>query len=324
MLIFGWQNDVLAKFIRTKMGLEPIGEVYTHIFPSGEKYCQYHTSLRGEDVYLVQPTVLDSADDNIFTTLVMADAAKRAGAKSVRLIIPYFFYARQDRKDKPRTPITAKMLIDMYTACGIDHIIGTDIHCLQIQGMASSSLDFDHLTIFNNKFFDYLKENSVINDVKNLVVVAPDAGSVKRVTAIADYLNSGFAFVNKKRISENEIKSSDLIGDSVKGKEVIIIDDLTESCNTLIKCAERAKEDGASKVTVIVVHCAITPEGLQNLLDTDVIDLFVTTDTHNHCFSLCAIDFPNLIYNVAGLYGEVIKRTQNNESITSLFDIKGF
>lgn len=296
-------------------------------FPSGESYCQIKDNIRGRDTFVVQ-SICSPANDSLMDLLVLGDAARRASAGRLTAVIPYMGYMRQDRKDKPRVPISAKLIIDMIECAGYDRIMTMDVHTLQAQGF--TNIPFDHL-------FSYPIMAQSVRTMRQhwpgmsegpLVFLSPDTGAIKRAQAYAEAFGCGFGIVNKKRLSPHQVKASSLIGD-VQGAQVVITDDLTESCSTLISAAKIAREHGAIGITVAVTHPCLTEQGIDNLrhaFDEKIIDRFITTNTINSArlVYLQAAGYPILIESCDSFLLKAIVRTHRNESITEMFKVQGF
>lgn len=313
-LFAGTSNLPLAQKISQNLN-EPLGEIYHHKFPSGETYCQFKENIRGGDVFLVQG-ITYPANENLMELLVMSDAARRASAERITAVIPYFGYARQDRKDKSRVPITAKLVLDLIEASGIDRVVTMDLHSPQVGGF--TNLPFDHLT-FEPVLNEYIRSKYHSLACRDKVVLmAPDVGAVKRVEKYAELLKSDFGFISKKRVSDIKVELQNIVGD-VENKHVIIIDDLTESLGTMVQAARECKKQGAVKVTCSVTHGCLTEMGIKRLAEADSIDEFVhsnTTDTWSH------IGFkPNNVteLDVSGLFAKAIRSINKNESVSELF-----
>lgn len=313
MKIFsGSSNKPLAKEI-CKFLDEPFGNVYLHSFPSGERYCQYKENIRGHDVFIIQ-SLGNPVNDNLMELLVMIDAARRASARRITAVIPYMGYLRQDRKTKSRTPISGRLIADMIESTGVDRLIGMDFHCAQAQGFFKIPVDHLYATPVIAEYV-----NGGID-----VVVSPDVGGVKRAHAYAETMKAGFAFIAKKRVSDTEVELSEISGD-VKGKNILIVDDMTESAGTLISAAGVCKDAGANKVTCAVTHGLFTDvaNGRFNYVDTPkLIDEFIYTNTTQGKSIQTEVKMTQL--SVASLLGRAIKRTNTNESISELFKVEGF
>lgn len=287
-----------------------MGDIYHHQFPSGEWYCQLKENVRGADVFLIQ-AVCEPANDNLMQLLIMADAARRASADRITAVIPYMGYSRQDRKDKPRVPISAKMVMDILAAAGIQRVITMDLHAQQIQGF--TNLPFDHL------YF----QPSLLKTIESLnigVVVAPDIGSIKKSVEFATKANMQFAFIVKRRIDDTKVEVDQFVGD-VKGKNVLVLDDLTESAGTIIEASKCCKDNGAARVYAAVTHGCISRIGavrLENALRSGIITQFFCSDTvTENTISKCS---DGTIISVADVFAKAIHGTHFNESITSLFN----
>jgi ribose-phosphate pyrophosphokinase len=309
-LFSGTTNLPLAQAICKKLK-KPLGKIYHHRFASGELYCQYQENLRGEDIFVIQ-SISHPANDSLMQALLMADAARRASAKTITLVAPYFGYARQDRKDKSRVPISAKLVMNMIEAAGFDRVVTMDLHAPQIQGF--TDLPVDHLYAMP-VLLNYLKLEC--KWMRDIVIVAPDAGGFKRGLAYAEALNVGFAFIAKKRLGDTQVEAQGLTGD-VKGKDVIIIDDLTESCGTLVEAAKFCKANGALSCLAAVSHGLLSEVAYERLRDRGCpLDFIIITDS-----------VPNekihgilRILSVADLFAKVISRIHSKKSVTSLFDL---
>jgi len=254
-----------------------LGDIYHHTFPSGETYCQFKENIRGCDVFLVQG-ITQPANENLMELLVMADAARRASAERITAVIPYLGYARQDRKDKSRVPITARLVLDLIATAGIDRVVTMDLHSPQVGGF--TNLPFDHLT-FEPVLVDYIRSKYHSLDCRdNVVLMAPDVGAVKRIEKYSSVLKSDFGFISKKRLADDKVDLQNIVG-NVKDKHVIIIDDLTESLGTMVQAAKECKRQGAVKVTCAVTHGCLTSIGLLRLSEADSIDEFIHSNTTN-------------------------------------------
>lgn len=308
-LYSGNANPALAESIARYLGTE-LGHVDVGRFPDGEIFVQYKDNLRSGDVYIIQSTC-KSPNENLMELLIMLDAARRASAARLTAVMPFFGYARQDRKDKPRVPITAKLVANLLTVAGASRILTMDLHSQQIQGFFD--IPVDHL-YGSPVMIPYLKEK--IGD--NSVVVSPDSGSVKLAYTYADQLNAGFAVVAKRRVTATSVASSHLVGD-VKGRTCVIVDDLTTTAGTLCAAAELLKKEGAGKIYSAVSHCLLTQAGLDKLNASSIEEL-VTTNTVPHIPEAVGGKIHTLC--VAPLLGEAIRRIHDGESVSSLFKVK--
>ena len=315
-LFSGTSNLPLAEKIAENL-FTKLGDIYHHRFPSGETYCQFKENIRGSDVFLIQG-ITNPANENLMELLVMADAARRASAERITAVIPYFGYARQDRKDKSRVPISAKLVLDIIETAGIDRVVTMDLHSPQVGGF--TNLPFDHLT-FEPVLANYIRSkyhSLALRD--SVVLMAPDVGAVKRIEKYSSLLKSDFGFISKKRLNDEKVELQSIIGD-VKDKYVIIIDDLTESCGTLIQAAEACKNNGAKHVITVVTHGCITDTGvnrLENALVNKVIDEFVFSNTANIAKNTKLADRITEL-DVSMVFAKAINNIHNNESVSELF-----
>jgi ribose-phosphate pyrophosphokinase len=304
----GNAHPELAQRIADYIG-QPLGEVHISRFPDGEIFVKIGENVRGRDVYVVQPTCRPP-NDNIMELLIMIDAARRASAARITAVVPYFGYARQDRKDQPRVPITAKMVANLLVAAGANRILAMDLHAQQIQGFFD--IPVDHLYAAP-VIMKYLKAKN-LND---LVVVSPDPGGLKMAYGYSNTLGSGLAIVAKQRKSATEVEVTNLVGD-VEGCDTVLTDDLTTTAGTLTAAANLLKEHGARNIYAAVSHAMLTDQGMDRLKQSPIKEL-VTTD------SVPAIDwqgFPVTVLSVAELLGEALLRIHNNQSVTSLFRLR--
>jgi len=284
----------------------PIGDATVTTFSDGETWVKVNENVRGNDVFVIQPT--NSPASNIMELLVMLDAVRRASPARVTAVIPYFGYARQDRKDQPRVAITAKLMANLISTAGADRILTMDLHSAQIQGFFD--IPFDHL-FASPVFVEYLKAELP----EDLVVVAPDIGSVKMARAYATRLNAALALVDKRRHKMDDVEVMNVIGE-VSGKNVVIFDDIISTGSTLVKAAEAIKQRGALRIFAAVTHAVFaedTPERIQN----SVIEKLVVTNTiHRNEETLT----PKIkVLSVGSLLGEAIRRIHEEESLSSLF-----
>jgi len=305
----GTANEPLARAICKSIGIE-LGKCSIKPFPDGETFVKIEENVRGEEVFVVQPTA-PPTNHNLMELFIMIDALRRASAARITAVLPFYGYARQDRKDQPRVPITAKLVANLLVASGANRILTVDLHAQQIQGFFD--IPVDHLYAAP-VMYDYLKKKKL----SDLVVVSPDVGGLKMAHAYAQVLESGLAIVAKRRKSATEVESMAVIGE-IEGKDVLLVDDLTETAGTLTSAAALLKEKGAKKIIACVSHALLNDTGIQRLRKS-VIDELITTDTVQRP----AIDGVKIItLSVAGLLGEAIKRINSNSSVTSLFEFKG-
>lgn len=301
----GRASEQLAANIAKSFGAT-LGDVNVSVFSDGEFQPSFEETVRGQDVFLVQSTMPPT--ENLFELLLLVDAARRASARKIIAVIPYFGFARQDRKDKPRVAIGAKLVANMLMAAGVDRVMTMDLHADQIQGFFE--VPVDHL--FASTLF--LKEVAKL-DQQNLVVAAPDAGGAKRANSYAKNLNCGLALCHKHRKKANEIAEMTVIGD-VMGKDVVIIDDMCDTAGTLTTAADLLIEKGAKSVRAFTTHAVLSGPAFERINASKLTELIVT-DTiplHKHSDKIRVV-------SVADLFADVIKRLVNNESISSHFVI---
>ena len=305
----GTAHPELSKKIADYLG-EELGKVHINHFPDGEIFVQFEENVRRADAFLIQPTC-NKPNDNLMELLIMIDAARRASAARITAVLPYYGYARQDRKDKPRVPITSKLVANLLTVAGADRILTVDLHAQQIQ--AFFDIPVDHLYC-RPVLVPYLK--TLIGE--NGVVVAPDSGSAKMAMLYSDMLAAGFAVVTKRRIDATHVASSHLVGD-VKDRVCVITDDLTSTAGTLCAAARILKANGAAKIYAAVSHCLLNEKGRKMLEETPEIEQLVTSD------AVPVTETMNgriKVISIAPLLGEAIRRIHDGKSVSSLFYIK--
>ena len=304
----GRSNPLLALKIASSAGCT-LGEISIKTFSDGEIWVKYEENVRGCDVFLVQST--NGPAENILELTLMTDAAVRASAESVSIVMPYFGYGRQDRKDQPRVPISSRVMIDIITSMGADRIVTMDLHSTQIQGF--TKIPFDHL-YSRMVLIDAIKSLGFNPELS--VVLAPDVGSAAISQAYAKRLKMNFALIDKRRFAPNKSKVSHLIGE-LEGMDVLIIDDMIDTAGTTISAAQAAIEKGAKSITAIATHGVLSGPAIDRLKNAP-IKTMVLTDT---------ILIPNEkklnnmnIVTVADVFGAAIKRIHNGESVSSLFE----
>ena len=285
---------------------QPLGDVNVTVFSDGEFQPSFEETVRGQDVFIVQSTMPPT--ENIFELLLLIDAAKRASARKIIAVIPYFGFARQDRKDKPRVAIGAKLVANMLMAAGVDRVMTMDLHADQIQGFFE--VPVDHL--YASSLF--LKEIQLL-DTKNIIMAAPDVGGAKRANSYAKNLNCGLALCHKNRKRANEIAEMTVIGD-VRGKDVIIVDDMCDTAGTLTTAADLLMEKGALSVRAFCSHAVLSGPAYERIANSKLTELIVT-DT----IPLAKSSPKIRVVGVSDLFADVIKRLINNESISSHFVI---
>jgi len=288
----------------------PLGDASVTSFPDNESFVRFNENIRGMDVFLIQSTC-SPANHNVMELLIMIDAARRASAARVTAVLPFFGYSRQDRKDQPRVPITSKLVANLLVAAGANRILTMDLHAQQIQGFFD--IPVDHLYA-SPVFFEELKSR----DSDNMTVFSPDVGGMKMANAYAEVLGCPLGFVAKRRTGANTVEAMNLVGE-VEGREILIIDDMTETAGTLNAAAKILKERGAKKVSAVVSHGVLNSTGKERLR-TGILDELITTNT----VDMDIEDLPIKKLSVAPLLGEAIRRTNTDSSISSLFQIKGF
>jgi ribose-phosphate pyrophosphokinase len=304
----GRSNLPLGEKVSSCLGQE-LGKVSIQTFSDGELWIKYEENIRGHDVFIIQST--NGPSENIIELALMIDAAVRASADTVTVVVPYFGYGRQDRKDQPRVPISSRVMIDIFTAMGADRIITMDLHSTQIQGFAKIP-------------FDNLYSRSIILDSisaenfkpKNSVVLAPDVGSAKMSQGYAKNLGMHFALIDKRRYAPNKAEVSHLIGD-LEGLDVLIIDDMIDTAGTTVNAAKAALKKGAKSVTAIATHGVLSGPAIERLKDSP-IDKIIITDT---------IFIPNnkkfekmKVVSVSKVFAEAVSRVHNGESVSALFE----
>jgi len=284
----------------------PLGQVELRRFADGEIGVQYNDNIRGRDVFIVQPT--SAPAENLLELLIMVDAARRASAARITVILPYYGYARQDRKDAPRVSITAKLVADLLEAAGTDRILTMDLHAAQIQGFYN--IPFDHLYA-SRLYIDMFRQHPI----ENVIVVAPDVGSTRMARFYANYMETDFAIVDKLRTGPNVAKAMNLIGD-VRGKNCLIVDDIVDTAGTLVATVKMLLEQGGLKVFAAITHPVLSDAAVDRIENSDITALWVcdTLPTpREHLFSRIRK------ISTAKLFAEAIRRIHRDESISHLF-----
>jgi ribose-phosphate pyrophosphokinase len=305
-LFTGNANRPLAQEIADCLGIS-LGKAEVTRFSDGESQVQINENVRGADVFILQPTC-PPVNDNLVELLVMLDAFKRASARRITAVLPYYGYARQDRKVLPRVPISAKLVADLITAAGAQRVLALDLHAGQIQGFFD--IPVDHL-FAAPVMIDYLAKKSL----HDLTLVSPDAGGVERARAIAKRLRAGLAIIDKRREEANVSVFMHLIGD-VKGKDVVIIDDMIDTAGTLIQAVEALKREGARRMVACGVHAVLSGPAIPRIESSPLEEVVVTNS-----ISLPAEKRSGKItvLSVASLLGEAIRRIHDEESVSTLF-----
>ncbi|HSI13051.1 MAG TPA: ribose-phosphate pyrophosphokinase [Chthoniobacter sp.] len=286
----------------------PLGDATVDSFPDGETFVKINENIRGRDVFLVQPTC-PPTNQNLMELLIMVDAAKRASAARITAVIPFFGYARQDRKDQPRVPITAKLVANLLTAAGVDRVLTMDLHAQQVAGFFD--IPVDHLYAAP-VLIRYLRDKQFTRPV----VVSPDVGGLKMADAYSQALGASLAIVAKRRKSATEIEALNVIGE-VEGREVIMVDDLTETAGTLCSAAKILHERGATKIIAGVSHAVLSDLAIERLKKSHISELITT----NSVPVRSGDGFPITTLCIAELLGEAILRIHVDESVSSLFKI---
>jgi len=305
----GTSHPDLTQKLCDRLGINP-GKVVTKKFSNMETCVEIGESVRGEDVYIVQ-SGCGEVNDNLMECLIMINACKIASAERVTAVIPCFPYARQDKKDKSRAPISAKLVANMLSVAGADHIITMDLHASQIQGFFDIPVDNLYA---EPAVIKWIKEN--ISEWRNAIVVSPDAGGAKRVTAIADRLNVEFALIHKERKKANEVASMVLVGDA-KDKIAILIDDMADTCGTICLAADKLMQAGATKIYAILTHGIFSGPAISRInsacFEAVVVTNSIPQDKHmQECQKIQCID-------VSMMFAEAVRRTHNGESVSYLF-----
>ncbi len=292
----------IAKFLKV-----PVGKALVTTFSEGEVRVKIEEDVRGRDVYLVQPTC-PPTNNNLMELLIMIDAMRRASARRITAVMPYFGYARQDRKDQPRVPITAKLVANLLTTAGADRILTMDLHASQIQGFFD--IPMDHLFAVKT-MVDYFEKKKI----KNLVVASPDVGGIKMARAYAKRLGANLAIVDKRRIDDKHAEVMNILGE-VKGKNIVIVDDLVSTASSICEASSALKKAGALKIFAAISHPVLSGPAIERIGNSS-IEEFVVTDSIpiDEKKKIPAIK----VLSVAALLGEAIKRIHDEESVSILF-----
>ncbi len=308
----GRAHPALAQSICKELSM-PLGNAVVESFPDSETFVKIIDHIRGDDVFIIQPTSKPS-NESVMELLIMIDAARRASAKRITAVLPFFGYARQDRKDQPRVPITAKLIANLLVAAGANRVLTLDLHATQIQGFFD--IPCDHLYA-SPVIYDYLEGQSYIN---NLTVFSPDVGGLKRAQSYATLFDCPLGFIAKRRISAEVVEATSLVGE-VEGRDILIVDDMTETAGTLTAAAKILKSKGAKSVRAAVTHAILTETAYDRLSEHWLDELIITDSTPpDERYK----EYPITVLPVGHLLTEAILRIHNNMSVTSLFKIKGF
>ncbi|KAI1842917.1 hypothetical protein JX265_012046 [Neoarthrinium moseri] len=308
-LLSGNSHPSLAKAVADRLGIE-IAKTMSLNYSNQETSVTVGESVRDEDVFILQSTAPNNINDGVMELLIMIHACRTASARRITAVIPNFPYARQDKKDKSRAPISAKLMANMLVTAGCNHVITMDLHASQIQGFFNVPVDNLYA---EPSVLRWIRENFTDEDI---VIVSPDAGGAKRATSIADRLDRGFALIHKERPRPNVVGRMVLVGD-VKDKVAILVDDMADTCGTLAKAAQVLQDNGAKEVVAIVTHGILSGDAI-NILNNSCLSRIVVTNTvplgdkQDQCKKLRVID-------VSPTIAEAIRRTHNGESVSFLF-----
>ena len=308
-ILTGTGHPELAELIAASAGVDLCATDIT-CFPDGEIFVKIVDNVRGDDIFIVQSVAMDP-NNMLMELLIMIDAAKRASAQRITAVLPYYGYARQDRKDQPRVPITAKLVANLLVAAGANRVICVDLHAQQIQGFFD--IPVDHL-YGSPVIVKYLRSL----ELEDLVVVSPDAGGLKMADSYAKMLDSGIALVGKQRKSCEDVVANHLVGD-VEGRNTLLVDDMTSTAGTLCAAAQLLEQAGATSVRAAVSHSLLSEKGISRLKDSPIVEL-VTTNTipQRDWGDDCQVT----VLSVADLLAEAIMRIHNGQSVSSLFEIE--
>jgi ribose-phosphate pyrophosphokinase len=304
----GTAHKELAQEVAEGLGMR-LGDATVARFSDGEIQVRLKENVRGSDVFVIQPTCTP-VNDNIMELLLIVDALKRASAGRITAVIPYYGYARQDRKVQPRVPISAKMVADLITAAGTSRVLTVDLHAGQIQGFFNIPVDNLYAAPV---LLEFIRKNY---DLNNLVIVSPDAGGVERARSFAKHLKSSIAIIDKRRERANECEVMNVIGD-VDGMEALILDDMADTAGTMAQAAAALKEKGARKVCAACTHAVLSGAAVDRINDSVIEEMIVTNtipfdSKKEKCRKLTVL-------SIASLLGEAIRRINEESSISSLF-----
>jgi len=306
----GRAHPSLTEEICAQLGIAQ-GHITLYSFSDGEHYVQIDENVRGADVFLVQPTCPPSVNDHLMELLIMLDAFKRSSARRVTAVIPYYGYARQDRKNKPRVPITAKLAADLISAAGADRVLTLDLHAAQIQGFFN--IPVDHL-FAAPVLVGYLKTL----EADDLTIVSPDAGGVERARAYAKRLGASLAIIDKRRVAANQTEVMNIIGD-VAGRNVYIVDDIIDTAGTLIHSVQALFEQGARSISAACTHAVLSGPAIQRINSSDLIQVVTTNSIPTQEKEMDCAKLKTL--SIASLLAEAIKRIHDEDSVSSLFEM---
>ncbi len=305
-LFSGRANPGLANEIARYMEV-PLGKMELNSFSDQEMYVRINQNIRGKDVFLIQPTS-PPANENLMELLIMIDAFQRASARRITAVIPYYGYGRQDRKDEPRVPITAKLVANLVTTAGADRVLTVDLHAAQIQGFFD--IKMDHL-FAAPVFIDYF----ISKNLENLVILSPDMGGVRRARAYANRLGASLAVIDKRRTGPNKTEVLNVVGE-VKGKQILIVDDMIDTGGTLVAAVSALKEKGAQEIYVSATHPILSGSAYE-LIESSSLKELALTDTIPLKQGKKTTKIK--VLSVPPLLGEAIRRIHENRSVSSLF-----
>ncbi|MEM0982641.1 MAG: ribose-phosphate pyrophosphokinase [Planctomycetota bacterium] len=291
----------------------PIGEARTDIFPDGEMLVRIDEDVRGRDCFVVSSTC-DPVNDNLMELLIFCDCLKRASARRITLVLPYYGYARQDRKSQGRTPITAKLVANMITAARADRVLTVDLHAAQIQGFFD--LPFDHLSA-TPVFIEYLE--SIKHEMPDLCLVSPDVGNVKVAEGLANHLGGDLAIINKRRLAGDLVETSSEIIGTVEGKTVLMFDDMISTGGTVAQAAELVVQKGARDVVVGATHAVLAAKGAEKLANGPISRVVVTDTIPMEERKQRVLGDKLVVLSVAGLLGDAIRNIHEDQSVSALF-----
>ena len=305
----GKANQPLSKTICGFLNI-PLGAISLGKFPDGENFCKIEEDVRGRDVYLIQPTC-PPVNDNLMELLIMIDSCKRASAARITAVIPYYGYARQDRKDEGRTPITAKLTANLITRAGADRVLAMDLHAAQIQGFFDVPVDHLYAAPILNEHF--LEMGLGTDDI---VVVSPDEGSIKRASGHAEHLGGKLAIVDKRRASALETTQENIIGGPIEGRVALMFDDLISTAGSICGAARLVHDAGAREIHVAATHGLLCGPAIANIQAAPITSVVVTNSiTLSHAQLIPQIK----VLSVAPLLAEAIKRIHHDQSVSAMF-----
>jgi ribose-phosphate pyrophosphokinase len=308
ILISGRSNYKLAKGIASKMGVE-LTKCNITDFSDGEIFCQILENIRGGDVFIIQSTSTP-VNNHLMEMLIVMDAVKRASARRITAVIPYFGYARQDRKVQSRTPITARLVSDLITQAGADRVLFMDLHAGQIQGFFHQPVDHLYSAPL---IVDYINKTGF----GNVVIFSPDAGGVERARAYAKVLKCGLGIIDKRRDGKNVAKAMHIIGD-VKGMDVLIVDDMVDTANTLTEAVSALTEEGANSISACATHAVLSGRAVERINESP-LKQFITTNSIDQTDRIA--DCPKIkVLDIAPIFAEAIERIHLEKSISTLFE----